>query len=111
LPQDAAGFEADCIESINAAAWVGFHLRASCSMRYIWLQLGSCGAWIVKFRVELVWRDGADSASSIFLTPDGRIVLQGRAVSADERKALDLPQEGAMISVDKSLIRAIKDML
>ena len=65
----------------------------------------------MNFRVELVWRDGADGASSIFLTSDGRIVLQGKAISADERKALDLPQEGAMISVDKNLIRAIKDML
>ncbi len=65
----------------------------------------------MNFRVELVWRDGADSASSIFLTSDGRIVLQGRAVSADERKALDLPLEGAMISIDRNLIRAIKDML
>jgi hypothetical protein len=65
----------------------------------------------VNFRIELVWRDGADSASSIFLTSDGRVILQGRAVSAQERKDLDLPQEGAMISVDRSLIRAIKDML
>jgi hypothetical protein len=48
---------------------------------------------------------------SIFLTSDGRIILQGRAVSAQDRKALDLPQEGAMISVDGSLIRTIKDML
>jgi hypothetical protein len=38
-------------------------------------------------------------------------LLQGRAVSAQERKDLDLPQEGAMISVDGSLVRAIKDML
>ena len=65
----------------------------------------------MNFRVELVWRDGAESASAIFLTSDGRIVLQGRIVCADERKAFDLPQEGAMISVDRSLIRAIKDML
>jgi hypothetical protein len=72
---------------------------------------GSCGARIVNFRIELVWRDGADGASSIFLTSDGRILLQGRAISAQERKDLDLPQEGAMISVDGSLVRAIKDML
>jgi hypothetical protein len=65
----------------------------------------------VNFRVELVWRDGADGAASIFLTPDGRIVLQGRTVSAEERKALDLPEAGGMISVDKNLIRAIKEML
>jgi hypothetical protein len=43
----------------------------------------------VKFRVELVWKDTEDSAgSSIFL-----------------------PMEGDMISVDRNLIRAIKDML
>jgi hypothetical protein len=65
----------------------------------------------VNFRVELVWRDGADSASSIFLISDGRVVLQGRAIPVGEREALDLPREGAMISVDKNLVRAIKEML
>jgi hypothetical protein len=67
---------------------------------------------IVKFRVELVWTDGADNAaSSIFLTADGRVILQGRAISPQERRALALPPEGDMISVDRDLIRAIKDML
>ena len=66
----------------------------------------------VKFRVELVWRDAdADAASSIFLTADGRVILQGRAVSRDERQALALPAQGDMISVDRNLIRAIKEML
>jgi hypothetical protein len=65
----------------------------------------------VKFRVELVWRDSDDTASSIFLTSDGRIILQGRSVSPQERKALALPADGEMISVDRNLIRAIKDML
>jgi hypothetical protein len=66
----------------------------------------------VKFRVELVWQDSDESAaSSIFLTADGRVIVQGRSVSADERKALDLPMEGEMISVDRKLIQAIKDML
>jgi hypothetical protein len=66
----------------------------------------------VKFRVELVWKDNEDSAgSSIFLTADGRIILQGRAVSPQARQALGLPMEGDMISVDRNLIRAIKDML
>jgi hypothetical protein len=64
----------------------------------------------VNFRVELVWRDGAEAAS-IFLTSDGRVVLQGRAVSPEERAALALPAEGGMISVDRSLIEAIKEML
>ena len=51
------------------------------------------------------------AASSIFLTSDGRVVLQGRALSPQERQALALPAEGEMISVDRNLIRAIKDML
>jgi len=66
----------------------------------------------VKFRVELVWQGGDESAaSSIFLTADGRVILQGRTVSAQERQALALPLDGEMISVDRNLIRAIKDML
>jgi hypothetical protein len=66
----------------------------------------------VKFRVELVWQDSDESAaSSIFLTFDGRIILQGRTVSPQERQALALPADGEMISVDRNLIRAIKDML
>ena len=66
----------------------------------------------MKFRVELVWKDSEESAgSSIFLTSDGRVILQGRAVSPQERQALGLPAEGDMISVDRNLIRAIKDML
>ncbi len=35
----------------------------------------------LKFRVELVWEDEKDTASSIYLTSDGRVVLQGRAIS------------------------------
>jgi hypothetical protein len=67
---------------------------------------------IVKFRVELVWQDSDEhAASSIFLTADGRIILQGRAVPPQERAALALPPDGDMISVDRNLIRAIKDML
>jgi hypothetical protein len=66
----------------------------------------------VKFRVELVWTDGdKTAASSIFLTGDGRVILQGRLVSPQERQALALPAEGEMISVDRDLIRAIKEML
>ena len=45
----------------------------------------------LKFRVELVWEDEKGTASSIYLTADGRVVLQGRAVSAAEREALSLP--------------------
>ena len=66
----------------------------------------------VKFRVELVWKgDDEQSASSIYLTTDGRVILQGRGVSAEQRKALSLPPEADMISVDRNLIRAIKEML
>ncbi len=66
----------------------------------------------VNFRVELVWKGGeGGDASSLFLTSDGRVILQGRAVSAVEREALALPRDGDLISVDRNLIRAIKDML
>lgn len=66
----------------------------------------------MKFRVELVWKDSEENtASSIFLTSDGRVVLQGCALSVQERQALALPAEGDLISVDRNLIRAIKDML
>ena len=67
----------------------------------------------MKFRVELVWKDetGGEDASSIYLTSDGRVILQGKAISPEQRKQLLLPEEGDMISIDKTLIRAIKDML
>jgi hypothetical protein len=66
----------------------------------------------VKFRVELVWQeDEVDAAPSIFLTSDGRVILQGNPISPQERKELSLPEDTAMISVDRRLIRAIKDML
>jgi len=69
----------------------------------------------VKLRVELVWQgDGGDAARtppSIYLTADGRVILQGAAVSRAEREALALPLDAELISVDRTLIRAIKDML
>jgi hypothetical protein len=65
----------------------------------------------LKFRVELVWEDDKDRASSIYLTGDGRVILQGRPISQAERDTLKLPADGDMISVDRALIRAIKDML
>ncbi len=66
----------------------------------------------MKFRVELVWKDDADNAAaSIYLTSDGRVILQGAAVPRAEREALALPLDADMISVDRALIRAIKDML
>jgi hypothetical protein len=66
----------------------------------------------VKFRVEAIWQDSDENvASSIFLTSEGRVILQGHAVSSQERQMLALPAEGDMISVDRNLIQAIKDML
>lgn len=65
----------------------------------------------MKFRVELVWQDNDTEAASIYLTSDGRVILRGRAISAQERKDLALPEDASLISVDRSLIRAIKDML
>lgn len=67
----------------------------------------------MKFRVELIWKDdgGGDDPSSIYLTSDGRVILQGRAISPEQRKQLLLPEDGDMISIDKTLIRAIKEML
>ena len=66
----------------------------------------------LKFRVELIWQDGADDAApSIYLTSDGRVILQGDAVDAQQRATLSLPADSPMISVDRKLIRAIKDML
>ena len=65
----------------------------------------------LKFRVELVWEDETESASSIYLTSDGRVILQGRAISPQQRDTLSLPADGEMISVDRNLIRAIKEML
>lgn len=65
----------------------------------------------LKFRVELVWEGEEETASSIYLTGDGRVILQGRAISSEERKAMLLPADGEMISVDRALIRAIKEML
>lgn len=66
----------------------------------------------INFRVELIWKAGDDKeASSIFLTSDGRVILQGRGLSAAERDKLALPRDADLISVDRSLIHAIKDML
>jgi hypothetical protein len=66
----------------------------------------------VKFRVELVWTgDDEQSASSIYLTADGRVILQGKGLSREERAALSLPGDADLISVDRRLVQAIKEML
>ena len=68
------------------------------------------------FRVELVWQgesgeEAQNGASSIYLTKDGRVVLQGRSVSQQDRAELELPADAALISIDRALIKAIKEML
>ncbi len=64
------------------------------------------------FRVELVWQDEMqEDAPSIYLTSDGRVLLQGRSVSDDERAHFGVPPGSDLISVDLRLIKAIKDML
>jgi hypothetical protein len=64
------------------------------------------------FRVELVWQDeNAEDAPSIYLTSDGRVILQGRSVSPEEREHFKIPPGADLISVDRSLIKAIKEML
>ena len=66
----------------------------------------------MNFRVELVWHDGeADATSSIYLTSDGRVILQGGSLSAEDKQRLALPADAELISVDRNLIRAIKEML
>ena len=66
----------------------------------------------LNFRVELIWQERENAeAESIFLTADGRVILQGRGITAQEREALKLPRDADLISVDRNLIRAIKDML
>ena len=59
---------------------------------------------MTSFRVELVWKDADErAASSIYLTADGRVILQGRAISNAERRTLALPEAGDMISVNREL--------
>jgi hypothetical protein len=63
-------------------------------------------------RVELVWQDETEGdAPSIYLTSDGRVLLQGRTVSEDERAHFKIPPGSDLISVDRRLIKAIKEML
>lgn len=64
------------------------------------------------FRVELVWQDETqDDAPSIYLTSDGRVLLQGRSVSEDEREHFKIPPGSDLISLDRRVIKAIKEML
>ena len=67
---------------------------------------------VLHFRVELIWQDETqDDVPSIYLTSDGRVLLQGRSVSEDERAHFKVPSGSDLISVDRRLIKAIKEML
>jgi hypothetical protein len=66
----------------------------------------------MRFRVELVWKDADNAeAPAIYLASDGSVILQGKSVDIERRKELHLPLEGGLVSVDRALIRAIKEML
>lgn len=64
------------------------------------------------FRIELTYNCADEpEASSIFLTSDGGVILQGQKVSEADRQSLSLPSDAILISIDRRLIRMIKDML
>ena len=62
----------------------------------------------LKFRVELVWEGEKETASSIYLTGDGRVVLQGRAISPQERAAMSLPPARCRLTFSSSRHMPIK---
>ena len=53
----------------------------------------------------------AKAFSTLDEVSDGRVILRGRALSAEDKRRLALPADAEMISVDRNLIRAIKEML
>ena len=58
--------------------------RGPCSQVAVRLHCGEEAE--VYFRVELVWQDDrGEDAPSIYLTADGRVILQGAALSPQER--------------------------
>lgn len=66
----------------------------------------------MKLSVKLVWTDGDGRDSpSIHLCSDGRIILQGAAVSAADRTALGLDASAAHIAVDRAFIEALRELL
>ena len=69
--------------------------------------IGVFRAWTIdtsRYAIELM-------APSIYLTSDGRVLLRGRSVSEDERAHFKIPGGSDLISVDRRVIQAIKEML
>ena len=65
----------------------------------------------MKLKVELVWEaEEGNPSSSIFLTSDGRILLEGAPVAEADRHTLALGDK-ALISVDRRFIEAVKTLL
>jgi hypothetical protein len=59
-----------------------------------------------------MWQGEDDTEpSSLYLAGDGRVILRGRALTAEDKRRLSLPADADLISVDRALIRAIKEML
>ena len=105
------------VRSYEDAARSGLHLDGREALKNLLddVRLGRADFEVILVYDVSRWGRFQDSdesaASSIFLTSDGRVILQGRTVSPQERQTLALPADGEMISVDRNLIRAIKDML
>jgi hypothetical protein len=103
-----------CTCGIDLFRWLtdyGLGSDLSCSLDFvcegIWSSMMS-----TQFRVELVWVDKEPASnSSLYLTSDGGVVLQGAMISEVERQRLELPSDGTFIRVDRNLITAIKNML
>ena len=66
-----------------------------------------------KLKVELVWEENpnAEISSSIYLTSDGEILIEGREVLNEQKDELMIPKNKYLISVDRKLVDAIKNML
>ena len=65
----------------------------------------------MKLKVELVWEaEEGNPSSSIYLTSDGKILLEGAPVGEAEREALALGGK-SLIAVDRRFIEAVKTLL
>jgi hypothetical protein len=66
----------------------------------------------MQLKVKLVWQpEDGNTSSSIYLTSDGKILLEGSPVGASEREKLSLSQDVALIKVDRHFIDAVKTLL